>query len=696
MSLLQAITAPESVALVGASNTAGKLTARPQTFLEKHGYAGRVYPVNPSRKTVLGREAFPSVTAIPGPVDHAYILLDSDAAVAAVEDCARAGVKVVTLVADGFADAGEAGKRRQQRLLDIAATAEMTVIGPNSTGIVDTRSRFACTTNAAFAVDEIGSGRLAVISQSGSLIGTVLSRGQSRGLSFSTFVSVGNEAQMGIGEVGSVLVEDDGIDAFLLFMETVRRPKEVEAFARRAAALGKPVVAFVVGMSDEGQALSVSHTGAMTGGIAAIDGFLRSCGIARVSSLEALIETPQVLLTGRSLGSRPKTVTVVTTTGGGGAVVVDQLSLRGVEIAAPPATAVQQIADAGVHLGHGKLVDVTLAGTNYATMKAVLTSLMSAPETGAVVVAIGSSAQFNPELAVKPILDAKRELGPSAAPVFAFPLPQADESLVLLNASGVPAFRSPECCGEALAALFSAQEPADIESGTLPRAATDLLSSEQPRILSEVDAGEVFQTAGIAAPPQIILAPDQPVPADLPFGFPCVAKLVSADLPHKSDAGAIKVGLRDIRALGDAIAEMRETVATRAPDAAISGVLVQQMQTGVAEVIVGLTRDPVVGPVISVGMGGIMTEIYQDVSVRPAPVTPETAKAMINDVKGAALLYGFRGMPPADVDALAQAVSTVSKLAHVPSVAEAEINPLLVGRQGEGVTLLDALIRLET
>ncbi|WP_421851350.1 acetate--CoA ligase family protein [Oricola sp.] len=690
---LKALTAPSAVALIGASDNIGKLTARPLVFMNRHGFVGKVYPVNPVRETVQGLKAYPSVEAIPDQVDHAYILLGTEDVIGAVEDCARAGVRVVSVLANGFADAGPEGAARQERLVEVARDAGIMLIGPNSTGVIDTRSGFSCTTNAAFRADTLGKGRLAVISQSGSLIGALYSRGRARGVEFATLISAGNEAGCGVGELGATLLDDDGIDGFVLFMETVRNPEALADFARRAHAAGKCIVAYMLGESDEGKALAVSHTGALTGSAEAVKAFLSSIGIATVNQFEALFEAPAALARKPRLSGRPKQATVVSTTGGGGAMVIDQLSLRGVEIAACSTAAREALTAKKIPLGHGKLVDVTMAGTNYDTMKAVVARLIADPETGVLVVAIGSSAQFNPELAVTPIVDAVAEGGDDAAPVFAFPIPHAEDSIRMLEAGGVPAFRSVEACADTIALLVNGPAPQPGVSVDIPIEARVLVERAGNGMLNEVDSGAVFATLGVTKPNQVVLPPDETAPETGDLQFPLVAKLVSGDLPHKTEAGAIRIGIKDAAELANAIADMRNTVSELKPDARIEGVLVQEMCSGLGEALIGLTRDPLVGPVVTVAAGGVMTEIYKDIAVRPAPVSLETAREMISEVKGFALLRGYRGKPKGDTGALAAAIAAVSSLAGLDTVAEAEINPLLVRREGEGIVLLDGLIR---
>lgn len=688
--LLAALIAPRSVALIGASASEDKLTARPLTFLRRHGFAGQIFPVNPVRPTVMGLPTFATVADIPAPVDHAYILLEAGPAITALEECARAGVKVVSVLADGFAEAGEAGRALQERLAQIARDAGILLVGPNSTGVVATASGFSCTTNAAFRADRLEVGRLAVLSQSGSMIGTILSRGQARGAAFSTLISVGNEAAAGIGELGQLLLNDPATDGFLLFLETIRNRAALTEFSRAAAELGKPVVAYMIGKSDEGQALSVSHTGALTGSARAVSAFLRDIGIHEVEQFETLIDAPRVLSRLQPGSGRPRAVTVVSTTGGGGAMVVDQISARGVPIAGCSAAAREHLTAQGIALGHGKLVDVTLAGTNYATMKQVVSTLLADPETGVLLVAIGSSARFNPDLAVRPIVDALAEAGPKAAPLLAFPLPDAPESLSMLEAGGIPAFRNVETCAETVAMLLN---PPSARACTPPRLSDHVFAvveAAAPGVMNEVDSGAVFAALGASRPAQFVLAPAQALPEDLPFNFPVVAKVISADLPHKTEAGAIRINIPDRAALQEAIAQMQVAAEAHHPGYRQDGVLVQQMRRGLGEALIGFTRDALVGPVITVGMGGVMTEIYRDTAVRCAPVSVETAREMLSEVKGFALFRGFRGKPLGDLDALAQTVAAISSLALCDLVEEAEINPVLI--EENGVVLLDALI----
>jgi acyl-CoA synthetase (NDP forming) len=421
MNLAQALFAPRAVALIGASGDAGKNTARPQRYLRKHGYAGRIVPVNPGRGEVLGEAAYPSVAAAPGEIDHAFIMVQD--VERALEDCGAKRVPVVSIYSDGFADKGDF--RRQSALVERAQALGIRLLGPNSMGVIDAPGRLALTVNAVLEMERLPAGGASIVSQSGTMLGTVLSRGAARGLGFAKLVSVGNEADLGVGELVELLAADAGTRVILLFLETVRDAARLASAARLAHAAGKPVVAYKLGRSALGEALARSHTGALAGADAALDAYFRDCGILRVDLLETLIEIIP-LMTDRAPPdlSRPGRVAVVSTTGGGAAAVLDRLGMRGVQLAS--------------------MHDLTMAATQD-SYRGTLERLLRSPECDAVLAVVGSSAQFHPQLAVQPILQCAK----AAKPLAAFMTPHAEASLALCAQHGVPAFRTPEACADA-------------------------------------------------------------------------------------------------------------------------------------------------------------------------------------------------------------------------------------------------------
>ncbi|HTO40576.1 MAG TPA: CoA-binding protein, partial [Rhizomicrobium sp.] len=462
-SLRRALLAPESVAVIGASDDPSKTTGRPLNYLRRASWAGRLYPINPSRAEVQGERAWPGVEALPEVPDHALILLPTAGVLGAVEACARAGVKAATILAGGFSEAGN----DDLQAAVLKAAGKMRLLGPSSIGYVDPRHGLMLTANAAFAEQGPRNGRLFAASHSGSMIGALASRGAAKGIGFAGLVSVGMEADLTLGEICMAALDDPQVDGFVLFMESLRHAGDIRRFALLAAKAGKPVVAYKLGRSAQAAELAQSHTGAMAGEDIVADAFFRACGIARVDTLDGLLEAPALVR--RVIASparREKPVVgVVATTGGGAAMVVDQLGVRGIEVGAPTPETTARLLEAGVAHQPGRIVDVTLAGTRYAVMKAALDVLTTAPEFDMIVSVAGSSARFHPENAVQPAIDSAA----SATPLAVFATPEAPNALARLADTGVPAFRTAESCADAVAAAFRRREPKAWD-GPLPAA----------------------------------------------------------------------------------------------------------------------------------------------------------------------------------------------------------------------------------
>ena len=683
--LREALFSPRSVAIVGQSDDASKAAGRPLKFLRRIGYAGRVYPVNPRRDTVLGERAWPALAALPEPPEHAYIVTPTQAAVAAVEECGALGVKVATVLADGFAEAGAEGMARETRLRETCARTGIRIVGPSSLGVVDLRTRVMLTANAAFDEKDFPLGRIFAASHSGSMIGALMSRGKARGTGFAGFVSVGNEVDLSLGEICAATLDDPDIDGYMLFLETMRHADTLRRFALSAAERGKPIIAYKLGRSDAARELAVSHTGALAGEDDVADQFLRSCGIARVDTLEGLIEGLPLLsrVPAAARGGR-KRVGVVTTTAGGATMVVDPLASRGVTVEPASTATLARIAAAGIEVKPARLVDLTIAGARYETMKATLDILTAAPEFDLVLAVIGSSARSQPEITVRPIIDSAG----AARPLAAFVVPDAPEALAMLSHAGVPNFRTPEACAVAIAAALSRQPPRP-----LPARSAAPVASNGP-VLDELAASALLDRLGIARAPSVALEVGIARAPPLPFAYPVAVKVLCAEIAHKTDVGGVALGVVDGEALIAAIQNIAATVAERRPGARVGRVLVQPMVSGLGEVLLGYRVDRDVGALIMVASGGVLTEIARDRSLRLAPIDLATAHEMIAEVRSLMALAGYRGRPAGDFDALARAMVALSQLADDASIAEAEINPLIVRPAGEGVVAVDALVKL--
>jgi len=679
--LAQVLLAPQSVAIIGQSDDATKTAGRPLKYLRQAGYAGRIYPINPRRDTVLGERAWPSLAALPEVPEHAYIVASTEATMAAIEECGRLGVPVVTALANGFSETGAEGTAREARIREIIKETGTRIVGPSSLGVVDLRHKTFLTANAAFDEPDLPVGRIFAASHSGGMIGTFLSRGKARGIHFAGLVSVGNEVDLSIGEICRATLDDPGIDGYVLFLETMRKADALRAFALEAAARGKPVLAYKLGRSAAARELAVSHTGALAGEDDIAGMFLAECGIARVDTLEGLIEGFPLLarVPAPTRGARRPAVAVVTTTAGGATMVVDPLATRGIAVEPPTPQTLARIKEAtGVDVVPARIVDLTLAGAQYKVMKGALDVLTTAPEFDLVVVTVGSSARFYPDLAVKPIVDSAG----AGKPIAAFLVPEAPDALARLAAAGVPNFHTPEACADAIAAALQRRAPRAIET----RARHPSGSS---RMLDELEAYALLDRVGVCHAPSVALDAAITTAPVLPFPYPVAVKALSAAIAHKSDVGGVVLNVGDGAALLAATAQIRHATS-------VDRVLVQPMSAGLGEVLIGYRIDPDVGPTVMLAAGGILAEIHRDRSLRLAPVDLAEAKAMIGEVAALKALAGYRGKPPGDLDALAQALVSLSRLAVAdgPAVAEAEINPLIVRAQGHGVVAVDALVRL--
>ncbi len=685
--LVQALLNPRGVALVGASADPTKNTGRPQRYLKSHGYSGNIFPINPGREEVQGVRAYKSVADIDGECDQAFIMVQSDKVFEAVEQCGVKGIQVATIYSDGFAETGAEGIEKQDALLATARQAGVRLLGPNSMGVICPTSQLTLSVNAVLEMDNLQPGRIGLISQSGTILGTLLSRGAARGIGFSRMLSVGNEVDIGVGELVDVLVDDPETDVILLFLEALRDTATLAEAARKAFAAGKPVIAYKLGRSQAGQAVALSHSGALAGEDKAVDAFFRATGILRIETLESLFEMPPLLI-----GQTPPKgmrVGVMTTTGGGASTVVDRLGAVGLDVIAAPEAVHKRLSDFDLKIGRGPLIDLTMAGTREGVYGAALEALLESDACDAVVCVVGSSAQFHPELAVAPIVDVARK---ASKPVAAFMVPQADSSLRLLADAGIAAFRTPEACADSMRAFFAWREPtAQTSKMAIDKKST---TSDQLTILNEAQSLELFAGLGIPVVKYAVVGDSGLVQG---LSFPIVIKALSADLPHKTDVGAVKLNIQNAEELIRAIRDIKSAVAAIKPDLKLDTFLAEEMARGVGEALIGFRVDPQVGPVVVLAPGGILAEVYGDSAIRMAPIDTATAKDMIAEVKGLAPICGYRNLPMGDLDALAEALVNLSKLANEDTPpSEAEINPLIVGAEGQGVKAVDGLVILRS
>ena len=683
--IFQALFAPRSIALVGASADAAKNNARPQRFLRAHGYAGRILPINPGKREIFGERAYPDLRAAPRPIDHAFIMVPAAAVPAVIDQCCELKIPVATIFSAGFAEVGAAGQQLQREIVDTARAGGVRLIGPNCMGIINVPGRTPLTVNAVLDQEELRVGPLSVISQSGSMLGTLITRGQARGVGFSKLLSDGNECDLGVGEIANLLVDDPETGVILLFLETFRDADQLALAARRAFAAGKPMIAYKLGRSDVGRRAAASHTGAMVGSDDTARAFFRAHGILRVDMMETLFELPQLVL-----GQRPpagRRVAVVTGTGGAAAMVADRLGVLGADVVPPSMAVIEKLRGQGISVNDAVITDIPMGGSDRGAYTAILSALLASDHCDAVVSVIGSSSLTNPNVIADRVLKAE----PKVKPLAVFLAPCADNGLLLLQEHGVASFRTPESCADAVNTYLNWRAPVEQETNGANEAAaaSALLARINVKSLNELQALELFGALGIECVQSVVVT-DPAQRADI--DGPAAVKLLSADVLHKTDTGMVRLNV-ETGSVAAAVKALRAEAGQRFPNAKIDGVLVQRMQRGLAEVIVGYRRDPEVGPTVLLGIGGVMAELRKSFSVRLAPVSIETATGMIDEIAELAILRGYRSLPRGDCAALARAVRAVSLLACVQghAISEAEINPLIVREEGSGVVAVDGL-----
>ncbi|WAT84602.1 acetate--CoA ligase family protein [Delftia acidovorans] len=689
---------PRSVAVIGASADLKKTTGRPVAYLQKHGFAGRILPVNPRVERIGDLACYPDVASLPEVPDVAVVLLGAERAHQAVRELSALGCAAAIVLASGYTETGEDGAHRQRQLIEAAGS--MRLLGPNTIGLVNLTDRIVLSPSGALEMDEFPVGGIGVVSQSGGILGSLLSRAAARGIGLSKLISTSNEVDLELADFIDHLADDPATKVIALYVETVRHPARFRAACLKAARAGKPVVAFKIGRSEAGAKAAVSHTGAMAGADRMYDALFRQVGVIRAQSFADLLDVPAALATGRRL--RGKRIAILTSTGGAGTLVSDDLGVAGFDTPAPD----QATADALRALQTGSEavldrnpIDVTLAGLRPDLLRGAINALLASPSYDALVIIVGSSSLAMPELLAGAIQDC---LPHSDKPVLAYVSPHAPEIGALLTQRGVPAFAAAESCTAALAGMLRVNgfqgAPSELVVGKDTLQEPDLPVG----CLDEAQAKAVFRRFEVpCAAERVVRTAEEAEAAARELGGRVVLKILSSRITHKSDVGGVAVGLT-AETIGARLGAMVDDVQARAgvrPDR----FLVQQMVAGGTELILGLHKDAL-GTAVMLGMGGVTAELFQDTTLRLLPddgsqlgvLSLSDALEMARELKTWPLLDGFRGRPKADVDALADAIVAFSAMAAElgDRVIEAEINPVFVLPQGQGVCAADGVLVL--
>jgi acyl-CoA synthetase (NDP forming) len=683
---------PRSVAVIGASADPTKTAGRPVAYLTKHGFSGAIYPVNPRADVIGGLKSYPDVQSLPQAPDVGIVLLGAERAHEAVRALAARGTAAAIVLASGYTEVGAEGAQRQRQLLEAAGS--MRLLGPNTIGLVNLTDRITLSATGALELEDFEAGSIGVVSQSGGILGALLSRAAARGIGLSKLISTSNEADLDMADFIDHLADDEATSVIALYMEGVRNPARFKAAALKAARKGKPIVVFKVGRSESGAAAAVSHTGALAGADRMYDALFREVGIVRAQSFSDLLDLPAALVTGRRLAGRR--VAVLTSTGGAGTLVADSLGTAGFETPAPDeatATALRALQSGDHAVLDRNPIDVTLAGLQPALLRGAITSLLASPSYDAVVVIVGSSGLAMPDLMASAIHDS---LPGSDKPLIVFVSPHAPGIASLLNRRGVPAFMAPESCTSALASMLETaqwKEPAKRDDSA--KTATIDFGDLPDGPLNEAQAKNLFARFGVPCVRERIVGnAEEATAAAREMGEgKVVLKILSSEITHKSDVGGVAVGIAADR-VGERLDRMAAEVNERA-GVRPEQFLVQEMVEGGVELILGCHRDPL-GSAVLLGMGGVTAELLKDTALRMVPpggLGRDDAMSLVRELRTWPLLDGFRGRKLADVDALVSAIVSFSQMVDAlgERLVEAEINPVFVLPKGKGVRAADGV-----
>ena len=698
MHLLDPLFRPRAVAIVGASAHLDKVTGRPLPNLLRHGYPGSIYPVNPNATEIAGVRCWPTVASIPEQIDAAYLAVPAAEVPGALEACANRGAKAAIVYSSGFAEAGSEGVQRQADLVALARKLGVRIAGPNCLGILNTRDRIMLTASSAPMEWPLPVGHIGLVSQSGALCSACISRGADRGIAFRYAVASGNEADIDLSEYFGWMLQDPEVRAMCAVMEGLKQPRSFVAVCRQAAERKIPVVLCRLGRSGSGRRAAASHTASLLGDKQAFLAVAQRLGVVLVDDLDNLVETAQVLShTGSGVANGG--VAVVSHSGGGAILVTDLLEESGVSMAPFAQETIERLRGLLPAWGSAQNpLDLTTAGlVDASVLRGALTAVLADPGVGAMVVVLSNSAARSP-LQQAVIQEICRELRKPLAVYTVDGI--ARKYLQPLRDQGVPVFDSAAALAQALRGVFSRRDTSGAP-GTDPLPPIQIPHDFARRLsvpgsaLTELEAKALLTVAGIAAPAggmakdevEVVALADE-------VGYPLAVKVVATGLNHKSDLGAVALGLADRDAVVAAFRMVMERARAVLPDGAVQGVLVERMVSTVAELIMGVRNSPEFGPMVLVGMGGIYAEVLRDFAIRPAPLSFREATEMLRELQGYPLLSGFRGRPAADLSAAADVICRLSRLAVSlgDSLAEMEINPLGLGFTGAGAWALDAVV----
>jgi acetate---CoA ligase (ADP-forming) len=730
---LEALFAPKSVAVIGASTKPDSLGRAVFKNILFHGYTGVVYPVNPKAKSILGVKAYPSVLDIPDEIDLAVIIVPAIAVANVLEECGRKGVRAAIVISAGFKEIGEEGAQRERELQQIAQRYGIALLGPNCLGIINTDP--AVSLNATFAPGMPRQGNIAFISQSGALGVAALEYAQRQKIGLSKFISIGNKADLHENHLLDYLKDDPLSDVILLYVEDLEDP---QGFHRLATEITSerpkkiPILAIKSGRTLEGAKAATSHTGALAGSDEVYDSIFMQSGVLRVETIEELFD--YAIAFAQQPLPQSNRIAIVTNAGGAGILATDAAVRHGVQLAEFTEETVRKLRELlPPTVNVANPVDMT-GEPNEQRYETVVRTVLEDPNVAGVVVIAAPHILMRLENIARHIVRAVQALTPDPAPsprpnppaplrageglgegssggkvqkpVLAclMAVTDARPAIEILEEANIPHYSFPERAARALAAMARYREWVH-RPRTEYRVFTDVQieqaretiarSKRQGRsLLLEPEAHDVLKAYGFPVLQyRFAKSEDEALHAAREIGYPVVLKIVSPDIAHKVDVGGVKLGIHSDAELRDSYRQMLADVQRAKPSARILGVFVQEFIKGGKETILGLKRDPLFGPLLMFGLGGIYVEALRDVTFRIAPIRELGVHRMIRQIRGFKILEGFRGEPPSDIDAIAECLARLSQLAtQLEEIVELDINPLVVFERGRGARVVDARI----
>ena len=701
---------PRSIAIIGASCDPLKPGGVPVEALLKRGYAGNIYPVNPRYQELLGLPCYPSVTKIPGSVDLAIISVPAAFALESMEQCAAKGIKAVILFTSGFAEVGPDGLELQSQLIDLAAEHDILMLGPNCVGLINLNNSVMASFAQIVDLEPVSPKSLGFVSQSGAYGVMIYRQALSEGVGFSSFVSVGNEANLEFADFLNYLLDDPETKVVGGYLEGERNGLKLRQVAEKALEREKPILIMKVGRSQSGSQAASSHTGSLAGNDLIYNAFFQQMGIIRIESLQELTSFVIIHRSGRK--PRGRNVAILSLSGGGGVVLADKCELLGLnvhELTGKTRVELESVLPAFASARNP--IDLTSQGATDPTLLGkCLRAILADEKVDSVLINIDFSEENGPMI-IQDIIDAYEA---SDKPILFFPFffsdsPVCQVLIQKMKDKGIPVLMDSL---QGVQALYNnvrfhekieqhkrrrirqgALESQFIKTSSEPIVPVNRLLNDFPRgPLTEYDAKKLLAQAGIPITrEELAKSPEEAIELAKQIGYPVVLKIQSRDILHKTESGGIALNLNGDEEVREAYHTIMERTMAYRSDAEIQGVLVQEMLSGGVEVIIGIASDPVFGPVVMTGLGGILVEALQDVSFRVAPFNEDDAIEMLKDLKGYRVLQGLRGKPPVDLEILKDVILKVSRLVvEHPEIRELDINPLVVFPTGAKV--VDALI----